>query len=531
MSALLPRLILGLLVALSLARAACALEPAANEVVSATPDAVRVTLYRGDALPFAIRQLTGGGLALITETRTVALPAGPARLELRGVADTLVPQSVRLSGLPGPLTESDFDYDLLSPGALIARSVGSTVQWVRTDPKTGRSHAEPAVIRSGPNGVMLQTSDGVEALHCSGLPERLVFDHLPAGLHDRPTLSLRTVSPQAGRYTLELSYLATGFDWSADYVARLSPDGRRLALSGWLTLRNGSGTGFADAPTAVVAGDLARTGDDVAPSTLSRRVEPACWPSQPWWKLMQGQVFKVTGSHLRFAMQETIIPPQPVPMMAPPPPPPPPPPPIAKQSELGDYKLYTLPEPTTVAARQAKQVRFLDQPSVAVEPLFVVQAPPRSQEGDAWVGGERVLRLRNETGRGLGLPLPSGHLIALATGLDGRPLLLGGDKVADTPVGLPLELSLGRSSEVMSRGVATQLPRQGGSDIIGWRVALELTNAGDRPAVIEVREPRSDQIHLTAEDRLHRLEGGVLKWRLTVAPHATTRFHYAYAQR
>lgn len=520
------RFLLTALAALSLARAACAAEP-----VSAGPEAVRVTLYRGDALPFAVRGLTGGGgLALITETRTVDLPAGASRLELRGVADTLVPQSVRITGLPGPVAESDFDYDLLSPGALVRKAIGEPVHLVRTDRRSGREHDIPAVIRSGPDGVVLQTADGVEALHCSGLPERLVFDRLPPGLADRPTLSVRTISPQAGRYRLELSYLAVGFDWSADYVAELSPDGRRLHLSGWLTLKNGSGTGFSDASTAVVAGQLARTGDDRMVSAFPRAVEPACWPSRPWWSLMQYQDVIVTGSRIRrFALE------------APPPPPPPAPVPplkapvpeavMAKQTELGDYKLYALPEPTTVAAQQTKQVRFLDQPSVAFEQLFVVQAAPPQPSPSGFTGAERVLRLKNTSDQGLGQPLPSGHVIVLTSGADGRTGLAGGDRVRDTPVGLPLELMLGRSGEVLSRGASTLLPRQGGSDTPSWSVALELSNAGDRPAQVEVREPFADGLNLLAEDRPHRLDGGVLKWRLTVPAHARTRFHYSYAER
>ena len=52
---------------------------------------------------------------------------------------------------------------------------------------------------------------------------------------------------------------------------------------------------------------------------------------------------------------------------------------LAEQGELGDYKIYTLPEPTTVAARQTKQVRFLDQPSVTYERVYQVQAYDRGE--------------------------------------------------------------------------------------------------------------------------------------------------------
>jgi hypothetical protein len=42
-----------------------------------------------------------GGFALVTETRTVSLPAGENRLRFPGVADGIEPASAILAGLPG----------------------------------------------------------------------------------------------------------------------------------------------------------------------------------------------------------------------------------------------------------------------------------------------------------------------------------------------------------------------------------------------------------------------------------------------
>ena len=38
--------------------------------------------------------------------------------------------------------------------------------------------------------------------------------------------------------------------------------------------------------------------------------------------------------------------------------------------KLDDYKLYPLPEPTTLAAQQTKQVQFLDQSAIPFERLY-----------------------------------------------------------------------------------------------------------------------------------------------------------------
>jgi hypothetical protein len=42
----------------------------------------------------------------------------------------------------------------------------------------------------------------------------------------------------------------------------------------------------------------------------------------------------------------------------------------AIQEQLGDLKLYRVPEPTTVASRQSKQVRLLDRTSIPFTHLY-----------------------------------------------------------------------------------------------------------------------------------------------------------------
>src|SRR3546814_15901011 len=90
------------------------------------------------------------------------------------------------------------------------------------------------------NAVVLQTADGFEGLRCSGLPETLVYDSIPAGLSAKPTLSVTTRSPEATTADVTLTYLATGFDWAAHYVARVNDDGKTFDLFGWLTVANRS---------------------------------------------------------------------------------------------------------------------------------------------------------------------------------------------------------------------------------------------------------------------------------------------------
>ena len=177
--------------------ALCA-DAVSGDVVSGGPAKLSVTIYR-DAPGAGARRAYAGpqgqGLAFITETRVVDLPAGRSRLRFEGVASGIIPQSVTVKGLPRPVAEQDFDYSLLTPANLIAHAVGEPARLVTTEAKTGREVTKPAMIVSGPDGVVLNVGGRIQALNCGGLHERLVFDHAPAGLASRPTLSAMVTAP------------------------------------------------------------------------------------------------------------------------------------------------------------------------------------------------------------------------------------------------------------------------------------------------------------------------------------------------
>ena len=479
----------------------------ADTVVSAKPEAVAVVIYRdGPARALDLGKSDGQdtrGLALIAETRTVDLPAGRSRIRFEGVADGIIPQSAAVQGLPGRISERNFDYDLLSPGSLLAHSIGQTVQLVRTDARTGREHQQAATLISGPDGVMLKVGGHVEALNCGGESARLVFDHAPAGLSDKPTLSVLADAPRAGRFQVRVSYLTVRLNWAADYVARINADGRTLALTGWLTLANRGATGFANAPTEVVAGHLARQPVDL-PNTELKPVQSECWPGQ------------TTHDGWIVVPPKFLPPPPPMAMSVPAPmmmrsvvvtark--------LAIQSQLGDYKLYTLAEPTTVAARQTKQVLFLDQPAVRFETVYTHAVSEYGPASGPPETAAVVLRVENKSDHGLGEPLPAGN-ISLRLRHAGRELFAGEHPLArDVPVNEPFEIDGGAASDV-------SITQRKTSDA-GHSGAFELiaTNAKRTAVTVEIRHQRGYRagFEVATESAPHGLKAGDPVWRLAI---------------
>lgn len=151
-------------------------------------------------------------------------------------------------------------------------------------------------------------------------------------------------------------------------------------------------------------------------------------------------------------------------------------------------KLYAVPEPTTLAARQSKQVSFLSQSRVPFTRLYMFKVDEDSimKENDLVPRpATTLLRLQNKESDGLGKPLPRGVISVMEPGNAGIALA-GQDRIDDTPVGLPIELTLGRAMDVW----------------IEPRVTEEQTIEGDGHDEQRRRVPHSSRVPLAhAEGR------------------------------
>ena len=412
-------------------------------VTSPAPDRVAVTVYRDPNR--GVQDINLGwlnGIAMISETRRVRIPAGESELRFEGVTGGIVPQTAIVTGLGDAVLEKNRDARLLSPGALLDAYLAQRVQLRRTSKATGAVREQEAVIRATANGVVFQTEEGIEALRCTGIPETLIAPSVPADLSAKPTLSVRVRSPEPIETDVNLAYLSNNFDWQANYVAELSPDGKRMSLFAWLTIANGDETGLAEAATQVVAGKVNYQKVWVNAGEASS-VQIQCWPSDTTSDVPEAEeVIVVTGQRLSAPM-------------APPPPPPPPPQAerggdevMAQEERFGDFRLYRLPIAVTVAPKSQKQVALMRQPAVKVETVNRIRLERGIGDFDNPV--DRLLRTRNRTAEGLGLALPSGK-VAVFGKQEGRRILVGEGSIDDYSVGEKVEVEIGQSPSVRAR--------------------------------------------------------------------------------
>ena len=476
----------------------------AGTVTSSEVKAVSVTLYRDPARgQGAMNAANPGGYALITETRTITIPAGESNIRFEGVAEGMFPETAIITGLPGGVREKNRDARLISPAGLVDAYLKRSVHLKRTNRQTGKVTEQDAILRAGPyGGVVLETSEGVEALGCSDLPERMLFDGVPDGLAAKPTLSVQTISARAVTVTVQLSYIAQGFDWSANYVAEVNEDGKTLDLFAWATIANGGAQSFVAANTQAVAGQPNKEANRQPPQPAPPALNLVCWP------------LDITSTHPRQYLYQV-------------PPPAPPPPPMmemammsdnivvtasrakaapvaiqAVQEELGDLKLYRIPEPVTIAAQSQKQVAMLQKTGVKFDRIYTANV---DEFGDEPSPVPFLLRMKNVKDKGLGLPMPAGGVV-LFEPVGGNLLLAGQDGVADRAIGDDVEFKVGSSPDVrvaIKQVISTPKKRS-------FRVTL--TNARAVPVTAEILIPY--ELANTPKG-LTRKNGGWM-WRTTV---------------
>lgn len=438
---------------------------------------VAVTIYNSD-------------LALVRDVRDATLPSGDVNLALRDVSGKIRPETAQLKSLTAPdalrILEQNFDFDLLTPNAMLQKFVGRRMRVVTRHPTTGVETVQPAELLSVAQGIVLKIGDRIE----TSVPGRIVFDDVPENLRDRPTLSVQLANSIEKSQELELTYLTGGLSWKADYVATLNAKEDRLALNGWVTLTNQTGTAYHNARLQLIAGDVHRVRD---PKLEQRLLRMAAAPAA-----------EATSDMMR--------------------------------EQLFEYHLYKLARTTTLADNQTKQVALLSAPAIAARKEFVLQGNDyyyRTQAGEIGLKMKVgvFVELTNRRADGLGMPVPTGVIRVYKNDSAGQPVFVGEDRIDHTPENETLRLKLGDAFDVTAHKVQTDfrvLPRFR-KYVYGFESAYRITlkNAKKEPVTVFVREPIPGDWEMLTESHPHaKKAANTAVWSVTVPAGGETELSY-----
>lgn len=497
------------------------------DILSPAADKVDVTIYRddeanssSDLIPLSDPEAADRGLLMVNEIRTLDLPQGDSRILFHGVADAIIPQTAKLQNVGADILESNFDYNLISPYELFNKSVGESVTLVRRDAITGARIELPAIIRSSAQKILLEVDGTFEEFNCANKTQEILFHKVPEQLTAEPSLSVTVRAPRAGRFKVQLSYLAVGAQWSADYVARINNDGKTADLSAWITLVNARATTFANAPLQVVAGKVEYDSSETAPpKVVKERDAGTCWPAI--------KVPSYGGYYDSYSSEgdaEEII----VTGIK------------ASLSELGDYKLYSVPGNTALSARQSKQVLMIDQKAVPFErintyKLDVYEVWDKVDSRSFKIEDEEEevystftkLRFLNTAKKNLGVPLPSGNFSVMEE-QNGHSIFVGQTSIRDQSVGLPFDIDLGSNSDVIviPKIISANVNRDEDSAKVKMDVLIKNYNEVESLAEVQLVTPDRLSIKIRSESAKHSIDKGHLCWLIKLGPGEIKHLEY-----
>ena len=426
-------------------------------------------------------------LALVEDVRTLDIASGRQRIEFKDVSPRIRSETVTLSAPGVGIVEQNFDYDLLSPETLMEKAVGQTVRIVRTNPGNGQQITETATVLAVNDGVVLQIGDRIEVLRDDGVPTRVIFDRVPPNLRARPTLSVTVDSASAGRRDARLSYLTNGLSWKADYVALFDEKAGKLDLQGWVTLTNTSGATFDDAELQLVAGTINLV-----------RSQQEYWQREQYARQSRGRTVQAgveagEGGGARSA---------------------------------ADYYLYPMPERTTIAQNQTKQIGFLDSKGVAAKKAYQYRAWG-FQSQDEPTSADVVLKFVNSSSGGLGAQLPSGILRVYMRDAAGEPKFVGESSIPHTPRGSDLAVKTGEAFDVTVQPTLVKSEK-----VSTWRTRYTMKyvvrNARAEGVTVEVVQPGLWRDGKVLDESLasRRVNASTLAWDVAVPANGETELTF-----
>ena len=370
------------------------------------------------------------GLGFIKDVRTLHLTSGQQNVVVEDVAQLIDATSVGFKCLSNPgsvsVLEQNYQYDLISPQAILEKSVGKRIRFTRSIANKKESiegvllSSPTSVVNTGHgseysyNGLVILADDGRIILSPEGEIDVL---SIPEGLISKPSLLWQLNSDREQDAKMELSYLTQGMSWQANYVMTLG-NANAADVQGWVSLNNASGMSFTDAKLKLLAGD-------VNVVTYGRGTVIAGMDAKG--------ILKRDKDTDGFS-----------------------------EASLFEYHLYTLNRPASVRNKETKQLSLLESFDVPVKKVIsfdsygsTTDAVGTTQDLESAV----KVKFTNSEKSNLGMPMPAGKVRLYQRDAGGSLQFLGEDQIQHTPRDEKLSLTVGKSFDIKASHTQTNFTK------------------------------------------------------------------------
>lgn len=441
-------------------------------------------------------------LSLIREERSITLAKGMNNVVIPDIPSTIDGTSVHFLSLTDPngvkVLEQNYQYDLVHQAKLLEKYLGKEIEFVRFDEASKKEYsvfgtllatgyaAQPAYGSFISTGGMVAEVNGKIELNPVG---RLVLPSLPEGLILKPQLEWLVASDKAGRQKTEISYLAGQLSWTCNYVALLDKSDTGLDVTGWVTLTNNSGTIFKNAGLKLVAGDVNIVRNQFDDMRMAKNMGAVAEASQPQFR----------------------------------------------QTDLFEYKLYSLQRRTDLNNNETKQIELTSGSNIPSRKVFIYDGfgdqwryyynnySYRSQGSSGQQFNTKVgvfVTFKNDEKSGLGIPLPKGKVRVYKRDDEGKEQFVGEDEIDHTAKDEEVKLYLGNAFDIVGERAQKDFKSYAGGHIVEETIEIKVRNHKKDAAEVLVYEHPwrwSQWEILKASTEWEKVDQSTLKFPVRVA--------------
>lgn len=405
-------------------------------------DGADLTLYSANSsnLFRSTGQAVDAGHAVVHETRALILSKGQQRIVFGNLPDYLDPEAVTLSFPSGEHVNMISQRLLLSQGhnGSLTGHIGKQVTVMGSN---GQNLAQGTLAAVGSDGSLTISGDVFGPTIVQNYAAvRLIGGQIGGGSR----LQVKLDSNDKGRVKANLTYPTAGLGWRAAYSATLQPGhGCRMRFHARASIANRSGRDWNDAGVKLVAGK----------PNFTRAFRP-----HPIAMMARANADAAP-----------------------------------RQSTLGDYRTFTLPDRVDLPNNSVTQSPLYDARTLDCERTWIYQnggnvhpvQPITNENYGSNSGHEHIISTMRFTAFDA---LPSGSMRVLTVDKDGHAEFLGEGDVGDTPKGRTVHLVLGQSFDLQGNRERTAFQVNKTRHSMDESFRVTLTNGGKTDRTVTVRE-------------------------------------------
>ena len=382
---------------------------------------VAVTIYNQD-------------LGLVKDVRELEFQKGKSVIRFTDVAAQIDPTSVHFKPIgvadKVAILEQNYQYDLVSSTKILQKYVDKEIELFT---KQDKAYKGVLLSYSHENLTLKEPEGGIRIVRLEEVRD-MYFPSLPEGLITKPTLVWLLDSQVSGKRKAEVSYLTSGINWHAEYVAVVDQLDRNLELAGWVSIDNRSGATYEEAKVKLIAGEVHRVREE--------RIRP---------RVAKGVLEMAAGA------------------------------PQFEEKPFFEYHLYTLLRPSTIKDNEIKQVSLFPTTNVVVKKIFTYDGAREEKRVKV------ELEFKNSSAAGLGMPLPKGKIRVYKADVDKSLEFVGEDLIDHTPKDEKVRVFLGHAFDLVGERKRTDF-REIGKDITEESYEIKLRNHKEEAAEVVVVE-------------------------------------------